>query len=106
MFPLTEAEELGTYVVGTALEAISMEKLIRQYQRNIVNSVHSKSKPLTEVVQEIDQKLQKRGAKVQTAHVDDIYTTRAGERHKEVWAKAGNIAEARKRIGDVSVLPV
>lgn len=105
MFPLTQAEELGAYVVGTALEAISMEKLIRQYQRNIVNSVHSKSKPLTEVVQEIDQKLQKRGAKVQTAHVDDIYTADPGERRKEVWAKADNIAEAKRRIGEVSVLP-
>ncbi|KJA21812.1 hypothetical protein HYPSUDRAFT_187028 [Hypholoma sublateritium FD-334 SS-4] len=99
MFPLTEAEELGDYVVGTALEAISMEKLIRKYQRNILKSVHSKSKPFTEVVKEIDEKLQRRGAKVQTAYVHDIYTTNAGERQKEVWTKADNIAEARKAIG-------
>lgn len=104
MFPLTEAQELGDYVVGTALETISMEKLIRQYQRNIVKSVHSKSKPFTEVVKEIDEKLQRRGAKVQTAYVDDIYTTYAGERQKEVWTKASNIAEARKTIGKVGVL--
>ncbi|KAF8960699.1 hypothetical protein BDZ97DRAFT_1832376 [Flammula alnicola] len=102
MFPLTDADQLGDYVVGTALEAIAMENLITRYQKNIVRSVYGKSKPVEEVVDDMDKRLKDMGVKMNTIEVENIYNvTEKTEANKNFWKTASDIAAARKMVWEI-----
>ncbi len=106
MFPLTQAEELGAYVVGTALEAISMEKLIRQYQRKYREQRPQQIQAPHRSGARDRPKTAETGAKVpDCTRRRSIPLTQAKD-VRRCGPKADNIAEAKRRISEVSVLPM
>lgn len=100
MFPLTMAKSLGDYITGSAVETFETEKLIQEYEEEILDNVYAQSKPLEVVVEEVYSRCGARGTKLNTMNVDNVYApSAASERNASVWKTASSVQDGR---GDVS----
>ncbi|PPQ82201.1 hypothetical protein CVT24_012549 [Panaeolus cyanescens] len=102
MFPLTMAKSLGDYITGSAVETFETEKLIKEYEEEILDNVYAQSKPLEVVVEQVRSRCQSSGVKLNTMDVDNIYAPSAtSEKNAAVWKTSASIRDGR---GDVSLV--
>jgi hypothetical protein len=102
MFPLLMADELGDYIVGTAIETIETENLIGEFEQVILDDVYTKAMPMEDVAQNLQAFLQQRGVKIKTIEVENVYneseTTRKNVAH---WEGSLNLNQARGKVSPV-----
>ncbi|KAF9474650.1 hypothetical protein BDN70DRAFT_815288 [Pholiota conissans] len=102
ILPLLLAAQLGDYIIGTALEAMEIEKLVEQFQQSIYNDVYAKSMPVDKVVENLHEYMKANGTKIDTVIVEEVYSkTDASIQNQEEWMKAPKIAEGRGKVKQV-----
>ena len=105
MFSLMMADKLGDYIVGTAVETIETEKLIKEFENVIVDDVYGTGTPIDKVTSDLQEKLNQKGLKLNTIAVDNIYNeTAVTKANTNIWYSAKNITDASKFISPVRVL--
>jgi len=98
MFPLLMADKLGDYIVGTALETIETENLIGEFEQIIVSEVYDNNNSIEAVTENLQKKMQERGAKVNTMNIENVYNdTEASKANVTMWQAAKNIQSVRGR---------
>ena len=103
MFSLMMADKLGDYIVGTAVETIETEKLIREFENVIVDDVYGAGTSIDKVTNDLQEKLNEKGLKLNTMAVDNIYNeTPVTKANTNIWYSAKNISDANKLISPVS----
>lgn len=103
------ADKLGDYIVGTALETIETENLIGEFEQIIVSEVYDNNNSIEAVTENLQKKMQERGAKVNTMNIENVYNdTEASKANVTMWQAAKNIQSVRGRTHRVSLsyLPV
>ena len=99
------ADKLGDYIVGTAVETIETEKLIKEFENVIVDDVYGSGTPIEKVTNDLQEKLNEKGVKLNTIAVDNIYNeTPVTKANTNIWYSAKNIADATKLVAPVRVL--
>jgi len=99
MFSLMMADKLGDYIVGTAVETIETEKLIKEFENVIVDDVYGTGTPIGQVTSDLQEKLNQKGLKLNTIAVDNIYNeTAVTKANTNIWYSARNIKNASKLI--------
>jgi len=99
MFSLMMADKLGDYIVGTAVETIETEKLIKEFENVIVDDVYGSGTPIDKVTNDLQEKLNLKGHKLNTMAVDNIYNeTSVTKANTNIWYSAKNISDASKLI--------
>jgi len=99
IFSLLMADKLGDYIVGTAVETIETEKLIKEFEDVIVDDVYSADTPIDRVTSGLQEKLNQKGFRINTMAVDNIYNeTSVTKANTNIWHSAKNIADARRHV--------
>jgi Mg-chelatase subunit ChlD len=99
IFSLLMADKLGDYIVGTAVETIETEKLIKEFEDVIVDDVYSADTPIDRVTNGLQEKLNQKGFRINTMAVDNIYNqTSVTKANTNIWHSAKNIADARRHV--------
>jgi hypothetical protein len=102
MFSLMMADKLGDYIVGTAIETIETEKLIKEFENVIVDDVYGAGTSIEKVTNDLQEKLNEKGHKLNTMAVDNIYNeTPVTKANTNIWYSAKNITDASKLISPV-----
>ena len=103
MFPLLLANQLGDYIVGTALETMETEKLVEEFEHIIIDDVYSKDVPVEKVAENLQQFMESKGTKINSVVVDVVYTNNeTAMQNQQIWINAGSLGEARKKVQVVS----
>jgi hypothetical protein len=98
------ADKLGDYIVGTAVETIETEKLIKEFENVIVDDVYGAGTPIHKVTNDLQEKLNQKGSKINTMAVDNIYNeTPVTKANTNIWYSAKNTADAVRQITPVRV---
>ena len=104
IFSLMMADKLGDYIVGTAVETIETENLIKEFENVIVDDVYGAGTSIDKVTSDLQEKLNQKGHKINTLAVDNIYNeTPVSKANTNVWYSAKNITDASKLISPVRV---
>ncbi|KAF9474652.1 hypothetical protein BDN70DRAFT_884582 [Pholiota conissans] len=99
MFPLLLANQLGDYIIGTALETMETEKLVEEFEHIIIDDVYSKDMPVEKVAENLQQFMESKGTKINSVVVDDVYTkNETAMQNQQIWSNAGSLGEARKKV--------
>jgi Mg-chelatase subunit ChlD len=99
MFSLMMADKLGDYIVGTAIETIETEKLIKEFENVIVDDVYGAGTSIDKVTNDLQEKLNKKGLKLNTMTVDNIYNENpVTKANTNIWYSAKNVSDAGKLI--------
>ena len=99
------ADKLGDYIVGTAVETIETEKLIKEFENVIVDDVYGAGTSIDKVTNDLQEKLNEKGLKLNTMAVDNIYNeTPVTKANTNIWYSAKNISDANKLISPVSYM--
>ena len=98
------ADKLGDYIVGTAVETIETENLIKEFENVIVDDVYGAGTSIDKVTSDLQEKLNQKGHKINTLAVDNIYNeTPVSKANTNIWYSAKNITDASKLISPVRV---
>lgn len=96
------ADELGDYIVGTAIETIETEKLIGEFEQVIVDDVYTKAMPMEDVAQNLQAFLQQRGVKIKTIEVENVYNeTELTRQNVAYWEGAEKLKQGRGMVTPV-----
>jgi len=99
IFSLLMADKLGDYIVGTAVETIETEKLIKEFENVIVDDVYGGGTSIDKVTSDLQEKLHQKGFKINTMAVDNIYNENpVTKANTNIWHSAKDIADARGHI--------
>lgn len=98
------ADKLGDYIVGTAVETIETEKLIKEFENIIVDDVYSAETPIEKVTNGLQERLHQKGLKINTMAVDNVYNeTPVTKANTNIWHSANTIADARRHVSPVCI---
>ena len=104
IFSLMMADKLGDYIVGTAVETIETEKLIKEFEHVIVDDVYGAETPIDKVTNDLQERLRQKGYKINTMAVDNIYNeTPETKANTNIWHSSKNIADARQQVTKVRI---
>ena len=104
MFSLLMADKLGDYIVGTAVETIETEKLIKEFENVIVDDVYGGGTSIDTVTSQLQEKLNKKGRKINTISVDNVYNeTSVTKANTNIWYTAKKVGDATGHITPVRV---
>ncbi|TFK19603.1 hypothetical protein FA15DRAFT_167582 [Coprinopsis marcescibilis] len=100
--PLTNAAQLGNYIVGSAIETLETEDLIGQFEQTILEDVYGQGKSVEEVMDTIQMELDKRKVQVNTLHVEEIYApSMVADSNTSLWRNAEKLGGARGAVKSV-----
>lgn len=98
------ADELGDYIVGTAIETIETEKLIGEFEQVILDDVYTKAMPMEDVAQNLQAFLQQRGVEIKTIEVENVYNeTETTRQNVAQWRGSLKLNQARGKVSAVSL---
>jgi hypothetical protein len=104
VFPLMMADKLGDYIVGTAVETIETENLIKEFENVIVDDVYGAETPIDKVTSSLQERLHQKGSKIKTMAVDNVYNeTPVTKANTNIWYSANTIADARVHVSPVRI---
>ncbi|KAF8192923.1 elongation factor-2 kinase [Pholiota molesta] len=99
VFPLLLANQLGDFIVGTALETIETEKLIEEFEQVIIDDVYSNAMPVEKVADNLQQFMQAKGKKINSVVMEDVYVkSEAAMGNQRAWSSASTLAAARGKV--------
>ena len=90
--------------MGSAVEAIETEELVRQAAEDIANDFYDKSKPLETLINEVHDKFKTKGVKLQKLGGHDEYNVSSiGKSNINTWKKSARISDGKGSITSVSI---
>ncbi|KAL7418007.1 hypothetical protein BDY24DRAFT_373778 [Mrakia frigida] len=102
MLPLTNASLLAHAIVGSALEHLDMERLIREVGDAVGERLRLGEQSVDDVARELHEKLMLRNESTKKIQVENIYKDSEESRHNvEVFSTAPNLAAAREHLRKV-----
>jgi len=105
MLPLTTANLLAPAIVGSALENMDIERLIREVGMAVAERVHGNNESVDDVAKELHEKLLLRNESTKKVVIENIYRDiPEAQQNIQVWINSPNIATARPQLKKVSQL--
>lgn len=99
MLPLTTANLLAPAIVGSALENMDMERLIREVGMAVAERVHGNNESVDDVARELHEKLLLRNESTKRVVIENIYRELPEATHNiQVWLNSPNIQAARPQL--------
>src|SRR4051812_26454927 len=102
MLPLTTANLLAPAIVGSALENMDIERLIREVGLAVAERVHGNNESVDDVAKELHEKLLLRNESTKRVVIENIYRELPEAMHNvQVWMNSPNIQAARPQLKKV-----
>lgn len=101
MLPLTKASLLPDYILGAAIESVALNDLLSTHAGDITKELGatSSSEATEEYAEQLFQRLNQQGVKMDTLQVAEAYTdSEANRKNIHTWMGALSLGEARGRI--------
>ena len=96
MLPLTTADLLAHAIVGSVLENLDMERLVREVGQAVAQRIHGNNESVDEVARELHEKLLLRNESTKKVVIESIYKESEEARHNvQVFTQAPSLMEAR-----------
>jgi hypothetical protein len=96
MLPLTTANLLAPAIVGSALENMDIERLIREVGMAVAERVHGNNESVDDVAKELHEKLLLRNESTKKVVIENIYRELPEAQHNvAVWINAPSIQAAK-----------
>jgi hypothetical protein len=96
MLPLTTADLLAHAIVGSVLENLDMERLVREVGQAVAQRILGNNESVDEVAKELHERLLLRNESTKKVVIESIYKDSDEARHNvEVYTNAPNLAAAR-----------
>ncbi|KDN51597.1 hypothetical protein RSAG8_00142, partial [Rhizoctonia solani AG-8 WAC10335] len=102
MVPLTTASLLSRAIIGSVLENLDMERLIREVGAAVAERILGGQQSVDDVARELHEKLLLRGDGVKRMVVENIYRESEEAKHNvHVWTNARTVQDARPHLKKV-----
>lgn len=96
MLPLTTADLLAHAIVGSVLENLDMERLIREVGQAVASRILGSNESVDDVARELHERLLLRNESTKKVVIESIYReTEEGKHNVQVFTNAPSLAEAR-----------
>ena len=96
MLPLTTADLLTHAIVGSVLENLDMERLVREVGEAVAQRILGNNESVDDVAKELHEKLLLRNESTKKVVIESIYKDSDEAKHNvEVFSQAPSLAEAR-----------
>ena len=109
MLPLTTADLLAHAIVGSVLENLDMERLVREVGHAVAQRILGNNESVDDVARELHEKLLLRNESTKKVVIESIYRDSPEAAHNvSVFFAAPSLAEARpllKRVGGEACRP-
>lgn len=103
MLPLTTADLLAHAIVGSVLENLDMERLVREVGHAVAQRILGYNESVDDVAKELHEKLLLRNESTKKVVIESIYRDSEEARHNvTVFLQAPSLAEARPLLKRVS----
>lgn len=103
MLPLTTADLLAHAIVGSVLENLDMERLVREVGAAVAERILGNNESVDDVARELHEKLLLRNESTKKVVIESIYRDIPEARHNiEVFREAPSLAEAKPLLKRVS----
>ncbi|KAF7298934.1 hypothetical protein MIND_00841400 [Mycena indigotica] len=103
MLPLTTADLLAHAIVGSVLENLDMERLVREVGHAVAARILGNNESVDEVARELHEKLLLRNESTKKVVIESIYKDSEESRHNvEVYTQAASLQDARPHLKRVS----
>lgn len=110
MLPLTTADLLAHAIVGSVLENLDMERLIREVGQAVASRILGANESVDDVARELHERLLLRNESTNKVVIESIYRESDEAKHNvQAFMHASNLAEARphlKKVGLVNLQPI
>ena len=102
MLPLTTADLLAHAIVGSVLENLDMERLIREVGQAVATRILGANESVDDVARELHERLLLRNESTKKVVIESIYRECDEAKHNvQVFTHAVNLAEARPHLKKV-----
>ncbi|TFK27716.1 elongation factor-2 kinase [Coprinopsis marcescibilis] len=99
MLPLTTADLLTHAIVGSVLENLDMERLVREVGHAVAQRIHGNNESVDDVAKELHEKLLLRNESTKKVVIESIYKDSDEAAHNvQVFLHAGSLTEARPQL--------
>lgn len=99
MLPLTNANLLAHAIVGSVLENLDMERLIREVGYAVAEKIHLNNESVDDVARELHEKLLLRNESTKHIVIENIYRDIPEAVHNvQVWLAAASIQDAKPQL--------
>lgn len=96
MLPLTTADLLAHAIVGSVLENLDMDRLVREVGHAVAQRILGNNESVDDVARELHEKLLLRNESTKKVVIESIYKDSEESRHNvQVYTQAATLAEAR-----------
>ena len=103
MLPLTTANLLAHAIIGSVLENLDMERLIREVGQAVAQRILGNQESVDDVARELHERLLLRNESTKKIVFDNIYKESAEAKHNvQVFTEAPNLSAARPLLKKVS----
>jgi hypothetical protein len=104
MLPLTTADLLAHAIVGSVLENLDMERLVREVGHAVAQRILGNNESVDDVARELHEKLLLRNESTKKVVIESIYKESEEAKHNvAVFSSATSLAEARPLLKRVSL---
>lgn len=105
MLPLTTADLLAHAIVGSVLENLDMERLVREVGHAVAARILGNNESVDDVARELHEKLLLRNESTKKVVIESIYKESAESTHNvEIFMTAPSLAEARPHLKKVRIV--
>lgn len=99
MLPLTTADLLAHAIVGSVLENLDMDRLVREVGHAVAQRILGNNESVDDVARELHEKLLLRNESTKKVVIESIYKDSEESRHNvQVYTQAATLAEARPEL--------
>jgi len=103
MLPLTTADLLAHAIVGSVLENLDMERLIREVGQAVARRIIGENQSVDDVAKELHETLRLRNESTKKVVIESIYKESEEAKHNvNVFMTASSLPEARQSLKRVS----
>jgi hypothetical protein len=103
--PLTTANLLSHAIIGSVLENLDMDRLVREVGQAVAERILGQNESVDDVARELHERLLLRNESTKKLVVENIYRDSEEARHNvQVFSTAANLGEARPLLKRVSLL--
>ncbi len=107
MLPLTTADLLAHAIVGSVLENLDMERLVREVGHAVAQRILGNNESVDDVARELHEKLLLRNESTKKVVIESIYKeSPESSNNVDVFMTAQSLAEARPHLKKVSFVYV
>ena len=105
MLPLTTADLLSHAIIGSVLENLDMDRLIREVGQAVAERILGANQSVDDVARELHEKLLLRNENTKKVVIESIYKESEEAKHNvEVFSQAPSLAEARPLLKRVIII--